>query len=109
MGAISGKQKDSVQKETLEVSATKAISVDRPLKGNAPWEVVRPERKIKCENAKEIVRIRRVTFGILPNVKTHQKESGCKFGDECLFRHAEADSQPSKKSKHAVGKDRLPN
>ena len=28
-----------------------------------------------------------------------KSESGCKYGDICLFRHVEADGQPSKKSK----------
>ena len=32
-----------------------------------------------------------------PAFQRQTKESGRKFGDECLFRHVEADSQPSKK------------
>ena len=34
-----------------------------------------------------------------PAFQRQTKESGRKFGDECLFRHVEADSQPSKKSR----------
>ena len=31
------------------------------------------------------------------------KKTGCKFGDQCLLRHAEADSQPMKKVKKSGG------
>ena len=31
-------------------------------------------------------------------------ESGCKFGDKCLFRHTETDRLPSSKSKKSGGK-----
>ena len=34
--------------------------------------------------------------------------SGCKFGDQCLFRHTEADGEPSKKPKKSGGKEQLP-
>ena len=56
---------------------------------------------------KETVRIRRVIVGILPYVKITKTESGCKFGDKCLFGHIAVDSQPSKVQK-SCGKDQLP-
>ena len=31
-------------------------------------------------------------------------ESGCKFGETCVFRHTEVDRQPSKKPKKSGGK-----
>ena len=40
-------------------------------------------------------RIRRVIIGILP-CQNYVSDSGCKYGDECLIRHTEADGQPSK-------------
>ena len=39
-----------------------------------------------------------------PACQNYKTESGFKFGDECLVRHAETDSQPSKKSKKSCGK-----
>ena len=40
--------------------------------------------------------------------KKNKSESGCNFGDECLFRHTEADRQPCKRSQRkVVGKDQL--
>ena len=50
--------------------------------------------KFRADTA--IVIIRRVAIGILPYCKS---ETGCKFGNECYFRHVEADEKPSKKSK----------
>ena len=46
----------------------------------------------------ESVRIRHVIFGTLPCLN-FQSESGCKYGDNCRFRHVEANGQPIKKSK----------
>ena len=53
---------------------------------------------------KELVRIRHVKVGLLPHVKIYKSESGCKFGDKCLFRHTEADGLPIKRSKKSDGK-----
>ena len=39
--------------------------------------------------------------------QNYRIDSGCKFGDKCLFRHAEADSQPSKKSRASGQKPHL--
>ena len=39
-----------------------------------------------------------------PVCLNYKPESGCKFGDQCLFRHAAADGQPSEKSKKSGGK-----
>ena len=33
----------------------------------------------------------------------HKSESGCKFCENCVFRHTEVDSQPSKKPKTSFG------
>ena len=71
-------------------------------KGTLQGKVVHPERKVKNSariTSKEIVRIRRVVIGILPYVKITNLNRDAHFGDKCMFRHAEADSQPSKKSK----------
>ena len=35
----------------------------------------------------EIVRIRHVIFGILPNVNIIKTQSGCKFGEKCVSMH----------------------
>ena len=128
--AISGKQKGSVQEETHVVSATEIINVDsrhkRPLllqdrrhkmteedlrKETPPGEVVHPERKVKDPSRitlQGIVRIRRVIIDIFPYVQIFfffkKTESGCKFGDKCLFRHTETDRLSSSKSKKSGGK-----
>ena len=47
-------------------------------------------RKRKKKSSKDSVRIRRVIFGILPNVKNYKSVSECNFGDQCPFRHTEA-------------------
>ena len=71
-------------------------------------EVVLQEGKIK-ERAditlKETARIRCVIIGIPPVCQHHKTDSGCKFGDKCVFRHTEDDSQPSKKQKKSGGKE----
>ena len=88
--AISGKQLDSVQEETLAVSATedivdKAQSSSRPPKTQTQIDGRKPskgfgtrgeslsgrKRQKACKNlsSKELVRIRRVIIGILPYVK----------------------------------------
>ena len=46
---------------------------------------------------KETVRIRHVIVGILLYVKITQCESGRTFGEKCVFKHDEVDSQPNKK------------
>ena len=114
------------KKEMLSASATTTISVERqphrpillqdrrhrPTEEDLrvetpPWEVVHPERSIKNRariTSKEFARILRESIGILPYVETYRTESGCKFGDKRLFRHTEADSQPSRKSMKSGGK-----
>ena len=116
--AFSGKQKDRVLKETScsfrhgsdrgktaqgSPPAPKSQTQNdgrRPSKGSASRGRNPPEREVKERariTSKESVRIRRVITGILPVCQNYKKESGCKFGGTCLFRHAEDDSQPSKK------------
>ena len=108
--AISGKQQDSVQKETLAASATATESVERKhnrpllfqgrrhtmteenlLKESLPEAVVPQEGEIKkCADV---------------TLQEHcEKESGCKFVEKCVFRHTEIDSQPNKKPKKSGGK-----
>ena len=38
-----------------------------------------------------------------PVCQNYISESGCKFGEKCVFRHTEVDSQPSRKSKKSCG------
>ena len=47
-------------------------------------------------------------YDTLPVCIIYKSESGCKCGDSCLFRHTEADGQPSNKSKKGGGKDHWP-
>ena len=42
--------------------------------------------------------------GTLPYVINYKSESGCKFGEKCVFKHTELDSQPNKKPKKTGGK-----
>ena len=39
-----------------------------------------------------------------PVCQNYKSESGCKFGENCVFRHTTADRHPSKKSKKSDGK-----
>ena len=66
-----------------------------------------PERSVKNRaelTSEETARIRRVIIGILPFVKNYKSDAGCKFGEKCVFRHTEVDSQPSNKTKNSGGK-----
>ena len=114
----SGKQMDSAREETRAVPATGVI-VDS--KHNRPLLLQRRRHRLTIENARKVLAPRETSFwkersesvqklpqkklhksvvviiDILPFVKNYKSDSGCKFGDTCLFRHTEADRQPSKK------------
>ena len=110
--AISGKQLDSVQEETLAVSATEDIvdkaqssspaaktqtQIDgrKPSKSLPLAEKVSLDGKVKKRanfSLKELVRIRRVIVGILQSAVSANSATN-------VCRHTEADRQPNKKSK----------
>ena len=109
---------DSAREETRAVPATGVI-VDS--KHNRPLLLQRRRHRLTIENARKVLAPRETSFwkersesvqklpqkklhksvvviiDILPFVKNYISDSGCKFGDTCLFRHTEADRQPSKK------------
>ena len=111
---------DSVQEETLAVLAT-VIIVDnkhnRPLllqrrrhrlteedlrRALAPGEEVLLEGKVrKRANVRNCTNLW-CNCWHPPVCQNDMSESGCKFGDNCLFRHTEADRQPSKKVDRTV-------
>ena len=82
------------KRETLVVSATEPI-VDR--KHSRPLLLHRRGHRV----TKEIPR--RFWCQREPFLE-EEAESGCNFGDQCLFRHTQADGQPSTKSKESGGK-----
>ena len=96
--AISGKQLDSVQKETPVVSATEVIVDKKHKKHNRPLLLQRRRYRLTEENPRKVLAPfwKERTEPLTPCVKISSL-SGCKFGDQCLFRHTEADGQPSKK------------
>ena len=122
--AVSAKQVDSVQEETLAVSAA-GLTVD--IKHNRPRllqkqrhrlteentrKVVVPGEKVLLEgkvrkrakkSTKELVRIRRVIIGILSYVKIANLHRDANSATKCLFRYTEAEGQPSKKSNKSGG------
>ena len=106
--AINGKQKDSVQKEMLAVSATTTAQssslAPRSQTQNDGSMLSNGETSKTVVFQKETVRIRRVMIGILSYVKVTKSALGCKSCDKFVFRHTEVDSQPSKKQKKSCGK-----
>ena len=82
-------------------SSSLAPKVQTQIDGRKPSKGVRMRAKVTAE---EIAQIRRVSIGNSPVCQNFKYESGCKFGDKCLFRHTEADGQPSEKSKKCCGK-----
>ena len=118
--AVSGKPKDSAQKETPAASATNATTVERQqnrlllLRDGRQKDVRRPSKgKGSRESSPPGKKGQRPCKSHLKGNCTHpscgcwhspvcqnyQTESGCTVGDKCLFRHTEADSPPSQKSK----------
>ena len=98
---ISGRQLDSVQEETLVVSATDRI-VDR--KHNRPLLLQKRGHRLTCrQSLKGKCTAPSCNFWHPPVCQNYQSESGCKVGDQCLFRQTEAGGQPSKKSKKSSG------
>ena len=106
---ISGKQMDSVQEETLVVSATEII-VDN--QHNRPLMLQKCRRRLtqidgrktfdrKSPQGREPLRRSKSVQKIPQN---YEPESGGTYDVKCLFRHTEADMQPSKKSKKSGGK-----
>ena len=105
---ISGKQMDSVQEETLVVSATEII-VDN--QHNRPLMLQKCRRRLtqidgrktfdgKSPQGRESLRRSKSVQKIPQNYKS---ESGGTYGVKCLFRQTEADRKPSKKSKKSGG------
>ena len=120
--AVGGKQKDSVQEETHEApshgnnqrgrsgqSSSPAPRSQtqndgrRPSKGNAPRRSS-PSGKKGQSPCKNYLEGNCTNPSFPPVCQNYKTDSGCKFGDKCLFGHTEADSQPSKKSKKSGGK-----
>ena len=114
---ISGKQKDSVHREMLAVSAnmrgkqhSRPSLAPRPqtltdgkssLKGNLSEVGVLlekdPEDRVEITSV-ETVRVRHVFFWHPSECQHYKTQPGCKFGDKCVFRHSEVDSPPKSKS-----------
>ena len=94
--AFNGQQKDSAQKETLAVSASTTVSLEkqhsRPLLketfrrevSQRPWSFC-----VQTLSSKEAGRIR---HAVCQNYK-------CNFGEKCVFRHTEVDCQSIKPKK----------
>ena len=116
---------DSDQEEGLAVSATEIIvdsQHNRPLllhdrrrqmteedlaKGSAPRSSSPSGRKNQrpCKNYLKKGNCTNPSCHHWPPVcQNYKSESGCKFGEKCVFRHTELDSQPCKKSKKSCGK-----
>ena len=124
--AISGKQMDSVQEETLAVSVTEMIVGNEhncPLllrmrrhrlteeslrKSLGPGEKVLLKRKVgrrACQNYfKGSCANPSCDCWHPPVCQNYKSVSGCNHGEKCRFRHVEAHKQPSKKSKKCGGK-----
>ena len=107
--AIRGKQKDSVRKEMLAVSATTIVRVEKW--HNRP--LLHQDRKRKT--TEEVPRKETPPTGSSPSgrywrppvCQYYKSASGRELGDKCSLRHTEVDSQPGKNSRRkVVGKDR---
>ena len=111
---------DSVREETLAVSATEDVldkkynralllqmrchrlTEENPRTVLVPEDKVLPEEEAESRakiSSSESVRTRRVIIGTFPYVKNYTSETGCIYGNDCCFRHFEAEEKPSKKSK----------
>ena len=117
---ISGEQLDSVQEETLAVLATGTIVVSKHsrllllrrrrhwLTGESPRQaVILARRSYWKERSKSVQKFpqrklhKSVVWWHPPVGQNYTSDSGCKFGDKCLY--TEADRQPSTKSKKSGG------
>ena len=111
---ISGKQMDSVQdgdccsfrhgsdRGQQEQSSSPAPKTQTQIDERSPRKALVPREKVLLEGKvrlranvtlKDMAQIRRVMFWHLPVCQNYISDSGCKFGDKCLFRHTEAAAQ----------------
>ena len=128
--AISGKQLDSVRKETHPVSVmilyletdvqVQRQKDKRPLPHQMRRHRLTDRHPQKDQAAEE--KALRIASGRIPCryrgkctnpscnywhppvCQNYLSESGCKYGNRCYFRHVEADEKPSKKSKKGGAK-----
>ena len=105
--AISGKQQHKFRKETHVVSVMiQRLETDaiRDQKDNRP---LLHQQKVQAAEGRAFLEQETTfrdnnpswNFGHPPVCPNYKSESGCTYGDKCIFRHVEAEEKPSKKSK----------
>ena len=89
------------QSSSLAPKTQTQIDGRRPSTGTGPGEKVLLEGKVRKRANVRICTNLWCNCWHPPVCQNDISESGCKFGDNCLFRHTEADRQPSKKLKNS--------
>ena len=97
---MNGKQQDSVQEETIVISATMGISAECQHPSSLLPEVgVRLGSQIerRAETLEDKCSKSSCDFWHPPECQSYKKPSRCRFGDKCAFMHQQVEGQPCKK------------
>ena len=113
--AMSGKQKDGVQEETLAVFATAKVVDNRHKSSSSteksPGEKVRLEGKVRKRASKtsgRIAKLRRVIIGLLPCVKITSLNRDAHSATSVCSETLRSTGSPVQSRRKVVEKDQLP-
>ena len=84
------------------------LTEENPRKVLVPEEWKKRPKTVKKKNLKGKCTDPSCDYWHPPVCRNYKSESGCKFGEKCVFRHTEVDSQPSRSRRRMVVKVLLP-